>query len=140
MKNLFDMIGLSYRAPAKGDSRRASYTAVPVDRAGGGRRRRSYGNNRRQSLDPAAVLGRHVFDGRLADPRTRNTCESARPAFVFYTTRVADGVDWVRRRGEPYFSAGPAFPDRWPAPKAVRSGAEKVGNTGVRPSTAGVTA
>lgn len=86
MKNVFGMFGLSYASPAKGDGRRASYTAVPVDRRGGGGsgdaaaalggpRRRSRGNNRRQSLDPAAVIGRTLFDGRLADPRTRTTCE-----------------------------------------------------------------
>lgn len=82
MRNLFSVLGLSYAPPPKGDARRASYTAVPVDRRHGSslyrstsRRRSSYGVNRRRSLDPAAVLGRTVFDGRLADPRTRNTCE-----------------------------------------------------------------
>lgn len=120
MKNLFDMIGLSYRAPVKGDSRRASYTAVPVDRVGGrggGPRRRSYGNNRRQSLDPAAVLGRHVFDGRLADPRTRNPCESVRPTFVLFTL-CTYGVDpllptgLIGSDGEANRTFRPVPPDR----------------------------
>jgi len=72
MKNLFGALGLSY-ASAKGDGRRASYSAVSADR--GGARRHSYGNNRRRSLDPAAVLGRQIFAGRLVDPRTRTACE-----------------------------------------------------------------
>ncbi|CAI6353466.1 unnamed protein product [Macrosiphum euphorbiae] len=84
MKNLFSMMGWSY-ASSKGDGRRSSYndgrrtsySAVPADhrRRSSGARRQSYGANRRKSLDPAAVLGRHLFDGRLADPRTRLTCK-----------------------------------------------------------------
>lgn len=128
MKNLFDMIGLSYRAPVKGDSRRASYTAVPVDRAGGrggGPRRRSYGNNRRQSLDPAAVLGRHLFDGRLADPRTRNACESA-PTVFRILQHHARGRPAVQRFGRSSVSR----------PVQARSGAEKVGKHCAGPSVA----
>ncbi|XP_015379121.1 PREDICTED: scavenger receptor class B member 1-like isoform X1 [Diuraphis noxia] len=83
MKNFFGMMGLSYastkgdaRRPSYSDSRRASYSAVPADnrRRSSAARRQSYGANRRKSLDPASVLGRHLFDGRLTDPRTRFTC------------------------------------------------------------------
>lgn len=84
MKNLFSIMGLSFasskgdsRRPSYNDSRRASYSAVPADhrRRSSAARRQSYGANRRKSLDPAAVLGRSLFDGRLTDPRTRLTCK-----------------------------------------------------------------
>lgn len=72
----FNVFGLSYStAPKVSDDRRASYTAVPLDRGTSVNRRHSYGMNRRKSLDPASVLGRNLFDGRLADPRTRSNCK-----------------------------------------------------------------
>lgn len=99
MRNVFGVFGMSSSSyaspPAKGDPRRASYAAVPTavtDRgrrtSGGASRRHSYGANRRKSLDPAAVLGRHVFDGRLVDPRTRRTCKCENIIIDFYHTRI----------------------------------------------------
>lgn len=76
MRNLMNVFDWSYGPKtAQNDSRRASYAAVHADRGPPPVRRNSHNANRRKSLDPATAFGRRLFDGRLVDPRTRNTCK-----------------------------------------------------------------